>query len=455
MMIAPRGLIEFGNNDYSITVSSRGAAPSHWESPSRTSSKQEFFQFAKKAVRLNLDISRSFSVGKDFSGAIEKLPYEAVEREPAMFEVDSRSLAKVAAERESRLVAMIDTHNQALLAEAEYERGKFINLGHTRTVKDDASNRLDTSSVENYLESIEPFRKYFREEVIGWYGEPDAPLNARSVETHVGDGWTSHAVILDVFPEVIAYGQILVPDGIAPNEKRPVIVCQHGLEGRPEHTFLDDHRAYHDFAAKLAKSGFIVLAPQNPYIGGDSFRSIQRKSYPLGKTLFSIIAAQHRQWLRWLQSLPNVDPDRIAFYGLSYGGKSAMRLPALLPEYCLSICSADFNDWVWKNASSRSTYSYVGTPEYEIFEFGLGKTFNYAEMAALIAPRPFMVERGHFDGVAPDDRVSKEFAKVRHLYEARLKLEGKCEIEWFSGPHTNHGKGTFRFLQEHLNWPAR
>ncbi len=131
-----------------------------------------------------------------------------------------------------------------------------------------------------------------------------------------------------------------------------------------------------------------------------------------------------------------------------------MRLPALLPQYCLSICSADFNDWVWKNASSRSPYSYVGTGEYEIFEFNLGHTFNYAEMAALIAPRPFMVERGHFDGVAPDDRVAKEFAKVRFLYAARLGLPERCEIEFFAGPHTIHGQASFAFLHRHLRWPA-
>ncbi len=35
-------------------------------------------------------------------------------------------------------------------------------------------------------------------------------------------------------------------------------------------------------------------------------------------------------------------------------------------------------------------------------------------MAALIAPRPFMVERGHFDGVAPDEAVGYEFLH-RHL----------------------------------------
>ena len=40
-----------------------------------------------------------------------------------------------------------------------------------------------------------------------------------------------------------------------------------------------------------------------------------------------------------------------------------------------------------------------------MFEFDLGSTFNYAEMASLIAPRPFMVERGHFDGVGSDEMV--------------------------------------------------
>ncbi|MCA9266393.1 MAG: hypothetical protein KDA60_21185, partial [Planctomycetales bacterium] len=151
---------------------------------------------------------------------------------------------------------------------------------------------------------------------------------------------------------------------------------------------------------------------------------------------------------------PAVDRYRIAFYGLSYGGKSAMRIPPLVDGYCLSICSADFNEWVDKNASTRNPRSYVWTSEYEIFEWDLGSTFNYAEMAALIAPRPFMVERGHHDGVADDWTVAWEFAKVRHLY-ADLGISDRCEIEWFDGPHTINGQGTFRFLHRHLNWPMR
>ena len=92
------------------------------------------------------------------------------------------------------------------------------------------------------------------------------------------------------------------------------------------------------------------------------------------------------------------------------------------------------------------------TGEYEMAEFDLGHIANYGEMAALIAPRPFMVERGHRDGVAPDEWVAYEYAKVRRLY-ARLGIAERTEVEFFDGPHEIHGVGTFRFLHRHLRWP--
>lgn len=61
-----------------------------------------------------------------------------------------------------------------------------------------------------------------------------------------------------------------------------------------------------------------------------------------------------------------------------------------------------------------------------------------------------MEERGHFDGVAPDERVGLEFAKVNRLYSAQLGLTDRSRIELFSGPHTIRGKGSFDFLKKHL-----
>lgn len=342
--------------------------------------------------------------------------------------------------RQARLLHAMDRHNQWLLSESPYVRAQFM-------------KGLDTSSPAAYAKSVEPYRETFKRDVIGWFDDERLPLNPRSRQIIDNEKYVGYEVVLDVWTDVIAYGILLLPKDIKPGERRPVVVCQHGLEGRPQDVVQGNHPAYHDFAAKLAERGFITLSPQNLYIGQDKFRTLQRKANPLGKTLFSVIIPQHQQLVDWLKTLPQVDSQRIGFYGLSYGGKSAMRIPPLVPDYCLSICSADFNEWVWKNASTRSPYSYVWTGEYEIFEWDLGSTFNYAEMAALIAPRPFMVERGHADGVAPDEMVAAEFAKVFNLYNARLKLGERCEIEFFDGPHTINGQGTFRFLHKHLQWP--
>src|SRR5208337_1090578 len=204
---------------------------------------------------------------------------------------------------------------------------------------------------------------------------------------------------------------------------------------------------------RLADRGFVTFAPQNLYLFGDRFRTLQRKANPIKKTLFSIIVPQHRQIVDWLGGLPFVDPERIAFYGLSYGGKTAMRVPAILPRYCLSICSGDFNEWIAKNVSVDFRGSYMFSGEYEMYEFDLGNTFNYAEMAALIAPRPFMVERGHDDGVGIDEYVAFEFAKVRRFY-AQLGIADRTEIEFFQGGHMINGQRTFEFLHKHLRWQS-
>ena len=314
-------------------------------------------------------------------------------------------------------------------------------------------SKADTSSLPAWQESCEYYRDYLWDEVIGRFPPPSLPANPRTRLTYDEPNWKGYEVALDVWPDVFAYGVLLTPKDLEPGEKRPVVVCQHGLEGRPSGTIQPlDEGPYNGFSVKLVERGFIVYAPQNPYIGGDDFRVLQRKANPLGRSLFSFIIRQHQRTLEWLPQLPFVDPERIAFYGISYGGKTAMRVPSLLDGYVLSICSADFNEWITKNATVDSHYSYMFTGEYEMPEFDLGNTFNYSDMAGLILPRPFMVERGHYDGVAPDEWVAHEYAIVRRLYTA-LGISERTIIEFFDGGHMINSQGTFDFLHKWLYWP--
>jgi len=309
----------------------------------------------------------------------------------------------------------------------------------------------------DWSSQTQPLRERMWNEVFGRLPDPSLPPNARSRKLEERPEYTIWEVTLDVWPDVFAWGYLLLPADLKPGEKRPVVVTQHGLEGTPFKTINEDRasrdwRAYRAYARALAARGFIVFAPHNPYTGGEAFRRLQAKAHPLGLTLFSYILGQHQRILEWLGSLPQVDAKRIGFYGISYGGLSALRLPALLDGYALSICSAAFNDWPRKIVSPEFRAAYVFTAEHEQFSFNLGSTFGHAEMAGLIAPRPFMVERGHSDGVAPDEWVAYEYAKVRRLY-AQLGFPQRTEIEFFNGAHEIHGVGTFAFLHRHLDWP--
>jgi cephalosporin-C deacetylase-like acetyl esterase len=354
-------------------------------------------------------------------------------------------------------LAAIDARQRRTVLELqEYAQGIFRDCERTRKARSLWTKLISGADWDAVQRSA---RAEFWEKTIGKLSTDYLQPNPRSRQVYDHEKWRGYEVVLDVHQDVFAWGVLLVPKDLKPGERRPVVVCQHGLEGVPEDTITEDQstqawKYYKGFAARLADQGFIVYSPHNPYRGHDKFRTLQRKANPLGLSLYSFIIAQHDVTTRWLASLPFADPERIGFYGLSYGGKTAMRVPAVLDRYCLSICSGDFNEWVLKCVSDTHPSGYIFSPEYEIWEWDLGHTFNYAEIALLIAPRPFMIERGHEDGVGLDEHVGYEWAKVLRGYTKR-GVPDRTEIEWFDGPHTIHGEGTFRFLHRWLRWPER
>lgn len=348
-----------------------------------------------------------------------------------------------AANRMERQFRQLTEYTHALVRQSERTRKQFwanANLSTPRT----------------WAETRAFYDQQFQHEIIGALPKPTGapqPETRQIYDTHL---FTGHEVYLPVFGDVFTYGILLVPKDIKPGERRPLVIAQHGLEGRPQEiiqpTIPGEMKTYQRFAARLAERGFIVFAPQNPYIHGPKFRQLCRKGDPLGIGLFAFIAAQYSRSIDWLETLPYVDPQRIGFYGLSYGGATAVRVPAMEPRIRAVICSGNFNEWSWKITSEEAPFSYQFTREYEIYEFNQVNTFGHAEMATLIAPRPFFVERGHADGVGIDEWVAYEYAKVRRLY-GQWQLPGNTAIEYFNGIHQIWGNDAFTFLHRHLQWP--
>jgi dienelactone hydrolase len=357
-------------------------------------------------------------------------------------------------ERQLRQVKEIEDHVQWLLRVSDQERNRFFLY---KVMPEIEKRSWSTKSYHPYyspdrfIEQGKEYRKYFLQEILGSFDDKMLPPDPHTRKIYDKDRWTGYEVVLDVYQDLFAWGIILIPKDIKPGEQRPVVVCQHGRSGLPVNMVEGNLTAYNDVAAKLADQGFIVYVPHNLYRGEDRYRWLNRKANTVKKTLFSFIISQHDQTLKWLATLPFVDKNRIAFYGISYGGETAMRVPAVLENYCLSICSGDFGDWTRKVTDTYSK-SFMNTIEWEMPYFNMGSTFSYAEMSYLIFPRPFMVERGHDDMVQPDEWVAYEYGKVKYLYD-QFNMGDKTAIEYFNGGHSMRCEGTFAFLHKHLNWP--
>ncbi len=368
--------------------------------------------------------------------------------------VDSRKSFD-ANERQVRQMKEIEDHVQWLVRNSDQERNKFFLYKLMPQFNDTAWSTKPYHmyfSPDSFIQHSKEYRRILKEEVLGSFDDPFLPPNARTKKIYDKERWTGYEVVLDVYKDLFAEGILLIPKDLKEGEKRPVVVCQHGRNDVPTKLIEGDNTAYNDVAARLAEQGFIVYVPQNPYRWEERYRWLSRKANTVKKSLFSFIISQHQQMLNWLGSLPFVDKNRIAFYGLSYGGQTAMRVPAVLEGYCLSICSGDFGDWTRKVADTHDPHSFMHSIEWEMPYFNMGSTFSYAEMAYLIFPRPFMVERGHHDIVQPDQWVASEYAKVKYLYD-QFNEGDKTAIEFFNGGHSMRSDDSFKFLHKHLHWP--
>ncbi len=425
-----------------------GAAPGTLTTPEKQAVENEIAQAQRYRKREKEGISVLSDQQKPFShpfgaGTLVSL-CKALRVSPGPVGSLSRSAAPSgwpdAREREKLLFRQMEDLIQSELEICEKKRNETFWPGITNIPEKDIASKT-------------ALREQFHQ-AIGKIPDPLLPPSPKIRLLESNDKWQKYEVALDVWNGVFAWGILVVPTAAREGKRLPVVVCQHGLEGLPDDMVTRDtssgkFKVYKSIALDLAERAYVTFSPHNPYRGEDLFRVLQRKANPIGLSLFSVIAGQHQQIVNWLGSLDFVDRQKIGFYGLSYGGKSAMRIPALVEGYALSVCSGDFNEWIRKVATTRGTFSYQFTKEYEIYEWDLGNRFNYAEMAALIAPRPFMVEYGYHDGIGTAGWIGYEFGKVRKHYDLS-GLGDRVEIDLFDGVHEIHGVKTYPFLDKHL-----
>ena len=146
--------------------------------------------------------------------------------------------------------AELDRYFDRQVAEAEEQRREAL--------------QRDTSSIAAYEKSIEPLRAKLWE-VYGGRPYDAPPLDAKEELLAEFPTHTAYRVWLTSFEKVRQYGILLVPKGLNPGERRPALICVHGMAGTPEGVCgLTDKPDYHNrFGQQAAERGYVVFATLN------------------------------------------------------------------------------------------------------------------------------------------------------------------------------------------------
>ncbi len=306
--------------------------------------------------------------------------------------------------------------------------------------------KRDYSSLEKYLNSVEPNRKRLQE-AIGIF-EPEGNFDPEEEpfleDKNVIAKWIRIRFAGNLYCRAI----FAIPKG--KKGKFPLVIAQHGLSSCPERVFgfLDEGKIYHAYGYRLVKDGFAVLAPLN-------LTTIKRARYQriallLGKTLAGLEISKLQRLLDYIVNFPEIDKERIGMWGISLGGYYTLFTLPLEPRIKVGIVCAFFNHRLKKMVIDDYRYScYLSTEEEHIFIPGWLREFTDSDLVSLICPRPLMIQTGKADGIAWWPFVLEEFKEAKKHYE-KLGFSERIVIDLHSGDHEIRYETGFSFLKKWL-----
>lgn len=302
--------------------------------------------------------------------------------------------------------------------------------------------------------------------LVGVVPSSNIPLNPRTILIAETDEFRTYDVLLDVAPGLQAYGQLLVPRSVAGrvDNRLPAVICQHGFGQAPKYVsgMTTDLGGIQSFGERLAERGYVVFAPyltvpsvpQSPYWvhRADLINPIVREASAVGMMRTSIELAKLHRIVDFVQSLPFVNPTRIGYYGLSYGGYSATWMPPLEPRLRFTIISGNFNytlQDLTHVAKAGEQRHYWDLPDTDFFNWNLLNRFTYTELIAAMWPRPVSIEWGLDDPTTTPAWHREAWDEEKKFIDA-WGMKDQIVSDDFIGPHEIHGIGTFFFVDRWL-----
>ena len=233
----------------------------------------------------------------------------------------------------------------------------------------------------------------------------------------------------------------------------PAILCLHQTTniGKSEPAGLGGNPNL-NYALHLAQRGYVTLAPDYPSFGEYPFDFAPAHGYTSGsmKAIYDNIRA-----VDVLQSLPDVDQDRIGCIGHSLGGHNTMFTAFFEPRIKCLVSNCGFTRFhKYYNGALKGWTSarYMPLIESRHHNSPDEVPFDFPEIVAGFAPRPFLASSPVGDSNFEVSGVKDSIASAKPIYD----LLGAAESLQANYPDCAHDfpedvrKVAYEFFDKHL-----
>ncbi len=203
------------------------------------------------------------------------------------------------------------------------------------------------------------------------------------------------------------------------------------------------------YALELAERGFVTIVPEYPSFGTHKFDFKSKTAYASGtmKAIWDNIRA-----IDVLETMPEVDAERIGAIGHSLGGHNAMFTAAFEPRIGCIVSSCGFTTFRKDDMPSWTGPVYMPRINNEFGNDARKVPFDFQEVVASFAPRPFLAcaaeKDSDFDVSGVRD-VMKAAAAIYRLHDAEKNLAAFYPPGLHAFPLESRRRA-YAFLEGHL-----
>lgn len=317
------------------------------------------------------------------------------------------------------------------------------------------TERIHKRFMDN-VESLEDWKKLrpqYKKDYFHMLGLAPMPektsLKATITGTLQGDGYVVDMLHYQSRPRLYVTGNLYRPKNIPEGQRLPAIlyVCGHSFRGRN-----GNKTAYQSHGMWFARHGYICLVLDSLQLGEiaaihhGTYREERWWWHSRGYTSAGVECLNGIRGIDYLQSRPDVDPERIAVTGISGGGAATFWIAAADERVKVAVPVSGMAD-LPSYVSNRVINGHCDCMFlYNTYQW------PWTRIAALIVPRPLLFVNSDEDPIFPMDaneRVINRLERIYSLYGISDFVDSVVSI----GGHAYRKdirQAAYRFINMHL-----